>query len=520
MIKRALLSVSDKSGLIEFAEGLHALGVELISTGGTARSLREAGIPVRDISDLTGFPEILGGRVKTLHPKVHGGLLGIRGNPEHERQMKENGIAPLDLVVVNLYPFESTAARVGVSFEEVIENIDIGGPSMVRSAAKNFRDVAIVVDSTDYSPVLEELRKGGTLSLESRFRLAQKAFALTASYDSAIASHLSRFQVVASNFECSQGFPQRMFLALDKVSDLRYGENPHQKAAFYREVSSSDPVLATAEQIQGKELSFNNLIDLNAAFQLASEFKETCSVIIKHTNPCGVAESSDSQANAYVRARECDPLSAFGSVIGFNRPVDKETAREIVLTFVEAIIAPDFHSEALSLLSTKKNLRLIRLPNKRANLHPFDYKRIEGGLLVQQIDRYAMDPEQWKVASQRAPTEAEMVSLEFAWKVAKHVKSNAIVYAREKQTVGIGAGQMSRVDSAQIGISKAGAAIQGSVMASDAFFPFRDSIDLAAQAGVLAVIQPGGSLKDAEVIEAVNEHKMAMVVTGARHFKH
>ena len=521
MLKRALISVSKKDGIIEFARGLATLGIEIVSTGGTARAIRDAGIAVKDISDLTGFPEILDGRVKTLHPKVHGGLLGIRENPSHQRQMAEQQISPIDLVVVNLYPFEETAAKPGIEFDEVIENIDIGGPSMIRSAAKNFRDVGVVVDPADYHWVLEELKQNPAgLSLESRFRLARKAFNLTAGYDAAIASHLFQRQHDAGRFELKEGFPQKLLLSLEKVSDLRYGENPHQRAAFYRENSDFATVLADAVQLQGKELSFNNLIDLNAAFQLCGEFESPCAVIIKHTNPCGVATSSQSVADAYVKARECDPLSAFGSVLGFNRTVDKETAREIALTFVEAVIAPDFAPEALSLLAAKKNLRLLKFPDAVKRLHTLDYKRVEGGLLIQEADRRQVSEQDWKVVTKRNPTPEEAEGLSFAWKVVKHVKSNAIVYARQDQTVGIGAGQMSRVDSAQIGISKARLPIQGCVLASDAFFPFRDGVDVAAKAGIRAVIQPGGSVKDQEVIGAANEHDMAMVFTGIRHFKH
>lgn len=521
MMKRALVSVSKKDGLIEFAKGLANLRIEIISTGGTARALRESGIEVKDVSDLTGFPEIMDGRVKTLHPKIHGGLLGVRHDPAHQRQMMEQGIEPIDLVVVNVYPFQETAAKPGAAFEEIIENIDIGGPSMIRSAAKNFRDVAVVVDPSDYSWVLAELnQQPGHLSLESRFKLAQKAFSLTASYDTAIAGHLGGLEMHNGETRAAEGFPQRMVLSLEKVSDLRYGENPHQRAAFYRESSSYDAVLPDAVQLQGKELSFNNLIDLNAAFQLSAEFDIPCAVIIKHTNPCGAAVSRASQAEAYVRARECDPISAFGSVLGFNRTVDKETAREIALTFVEAIIAPDFSADALSLLSTKKNLRLLLRRASSKALHPLDYKRVEGGVLIQEADRQLIDPASWKVVTERSPSAEELEALQFAWRVVKHVKSNAIVYANRHQTVAVGAGQMSRVDSAQIGISKAKLPIEGCVMASDAFFPFRDGIDVAARAGILAVIQPGGSVKDSEVIQAANEHGMAMVFTGIRHFRH
>ncbi|MCI0419936.1 MAG: bifunctional phosphoribosylaminoimidazolecarboxamide formyltransferase/IMP cyclohydrolase [Acidobacteria bacterium] len=521
MLKRALISVSKKDGIIEFAKGLADLQIDIVSTGGTARALREAGVVVQDISVLTGFPEILDGRVKTLHPKVHGGLLGIRSNPSHQQQMAEQDIAPIDLVVVNLYPFEETAARPGIEFEEVIENIDIGGPSMIRSAAKNFRDVGVIVDPADYGWVLEELKQSHSgLSLESRFKLARKAFHLTAGYDAAIASHLFKLRLDAGNFHLTEGFPQKLLLSMDKVSDLRYGENPHQRAAFYREMAAGNAVLADAVQLQGKELSFNNLTDLNAAFQLSSEFERPCAVIVKHTNPCGAAVSAHSLAEAYVKARECDPLSAFGSVLGFNRTLDKETAREIALTFVEAVIAPDFAPEALSLLASKKNLRLLKYQDSAKPFHSLDYKRVEGGLLVQEADRQRVSVSEWKVVTERSPSAEEAAALLFAWKVVKHVKSNAIVYANGGQTVGIGAGQMSRVDAAQIGISKAKLPIQGCVLASDAFFPFRDSIDVAAKAGIRAVIQPGGSVRDDEVIQAANEHGIAMVFTGVRHFKH
>ena len=521
-VKRALISVSKKDGLLELAGGLCSLGVEIISTGGTARSLKGAGFPVQEVSEFTGFPEILDGRVKTLHPKVHGGLLAVRDNPAHQRQMRENKISTIDMVVVNLYPFEETTRRPDVSFEEVIENIDIGGPSMVRSAAKNFRNVIVVVDPGDYGWVLEELREnGGELSLGSKFRLARKAFSHTANYDSTIAMHLSRLEERDGVIrQIEDLFPKRMILNLEKISDLRYGENPHQRAAFYREWSRFDALLPEAEQLQGKGLSFNNYIDLNAAYQLSREFEDPCAVIIKHTNPCGVALSEDCQVEAYIKARACDPISAFGSVLGFNRPLEKETAQQIALTFVEAVIAPGYTTEALSLLAPKKNLRLLQYDESRSHLHPFDYKRVEGGLLVQEVDRIPLNEDQWKVVTRKSPTSQEWEGLRFAWRVVKHVKSNAIVYAMSCQTTGIGAGQMSRVDSAKIGISKALLPIKGCVMASDAFFPFRDGIDVAAEAGVSAVIQPGGSLRDEEVIQAADEHGVAMVFTGVRHFKH
>jgi phosphoribosylaminoimidazolecarboxamide formyltransferase/IMP cyclohydrolase len=521
-INRALISVSRKDGLIALASGLQSLNVKMISTGGTAKALKEAGFGVQEISEYTGFPEILNGRVKTLHPKVHGGLLAIRDNAKHQLQMRQNAIEPIDLVVVNLYPFEETVRKPGVSFDEIVENIDIGGPSMVRSAAKNFRDVAVVVEPEDYGWVLGELKEnGGMLSLASRFTLAQKAFRLTACYDAAISTCLSRLAERDGVFETVEElFPQTLFLSLEKISNLRYGENPHQRAAFYRERSAFDAILPDALQLQGKELSFNNLIDLNAAYHLAREFEVPCAVIIKHTNPCGVALSGVSQADAYVKARACDPLSAFGSVLGFNTPVEKETAQEVALTFVEAVMAPGYSSEALNLLASKKNLRLLQFDAAQSHLNPFDYKRVEGGILVQEVDHLQPNEDQWRVVTKKSPTPEDWQELKFAWRVVKHVKSNAIVYAKDWQTIGIGAGQMSRVDSAKVGISKALLPLPGCVMASDAFFPFRDGIDVAAEAGVCAVIQPGGSLRDGEVVQAADEHGLPMVFTGMRHFKH
>jgi len=521
-VERALVSVSKKDGLVDFVKGLSDLGIELVTTGGTGKILREAGIPVREISELTGFPEILGGRVKTLHPKVHGGLLAIRNNPEHRRQLRENEILPIDLVVVNLYPFEETIVAPGVSLEEVIENIDIGGPSMIRSAAKNFRDVAVVVDRCDYGWVLDELRRNQcSLSVVSRFGLAQKAFSITASYEAAIATYLSRIRYEGGRFQVGdETFPTKLYIGLNKISELRYGENPHQRAAFYREVSDFDAVLPDSEQLQGKELSFNNIVDLNSAYNLALEFQLPCAVIVKHNNPCGVAISELSQHDAYVKARACDPVSAFGSVLGFNKNVERQTAQEIALTFVEAVIAPGYEPEALGLLSSKRNLRLLKYRSAQTHLHPWDYKRVEGGMLVQEADRIRDDDPEWKIVTTRPPKDEEWSALRFAWQVVKHVKSNAIVYANATQTVGIGAGQMSRVDSARIGILKAVLPIPGCVMASDAFFPFRDGIDVAAEVGITAVVQPGGSMRDEEIVRAADEHGMAMVFTGRRHFKH
>lgn len=522
MSRRVLVSVSDKEGLQDFVAGLLRLDYEIVSTGGTARFLREGGARVTEVSEVTGFPEILGGRVKTLHPKIHGGLLGIREDGEHRRQMQEQAIHPIDMLVVNLYPFQQTVARPGVTLEEAVEQIDIGGPAMVRSAAKNFRDVAVVVRKEDYGWILQELEAhGGTLTLESRFRLAQQAFSLTARYDAAISSHLSRMEASEGGIQPGPAtFPGRLSIALEKVMDLRYGENPHQQAAFYRELAGGASLLPDSVQLQGRELSFNNLLDLNAAYQLSSEFASPCAVVIKHNNPCGVAVSRAGQADAYLKARQCDPVSAFGSVLGFNRAVDSQTAQAIASTFVEAVIAPGYRPEALERLRARKNLRLLRYEAAENSASRWDYKRVEGGLLVQEVDRAPEDEGGWKVAGDRSPTPDEWEALRFAWIVGKHIKSNAIVYTGSDRTVGIGVGQMSRVDSAKLAISKALSPLEGCVMASDAFFPFRDGIDIAAEAGIRAVIQPGGSVRDSEVIQAANEHGMAMVLTGRRHFRH
>ncbi len=522
MSRRVLVSVSDKEGLQDFVEGLLRLDYEIVSTGGTARFLREGGARVTEVSEVTGFPEILGGRVKTLHPKIHGGLLGIRQDGEHRRQMQEQAIRPIDMLVVNLYPFQQTVARPGVTLEEAVEQIDIGGPAMVRSAAKNFRDVAVVVRKEDYGWILQEIEaRGGRLTLESRFRLAQEAFGLTARYDAAISSHLSRMEASAGAIQPGPGpFPSRLSVALEKVMDLRYGENPHQQAAFYRELAGGASLLPDSVQLQGKELSFNNLLDLNAAYQLSAEFAPVCAVVIKHNNPCGAAVSRVGQADAYLKARQCDPVSAFGSVLGFNRTVDAQTSQAIASTFVEAVIAPGYQPEARERLSARKNLRLLQYGAAEHSASRWDYKRVEGGLLVQEADRAPEDEEGWKVATDRSPTPEEWEALRFAWIVAKHIKSNAIVYTGSDRTVGIGVGQMSRVDSARLAISKALTPLEGCVMASDAFFPFRDGIDIAAEAGIRAVIQPGGSVRDSEVIQAANEHGMAMVLTGRRHFRH
>jgi phosphoribosylaminoimidazolecarboxamide formyltransferase/IMP cyclohydrolase len=506
-IQRVLISVTDKTGAVEFARELSGMGIEIVSTGGTARLLREAGIPVKDVAEVTGFPEMLDGRVKTLHPKIAGGILAIRSNPEHRRALEEHGIAPIDMVVVNLYRFEDVAAQAGARLEDLIENIDIGGPTMIRAAAKNYQDVAVVVSPADYGAVLAEMRNnGGGLPLETRWRLAKKAFRTTADYDAAIAARLEQV-------DSPSPLPPVLSLRAPKLMDLRYGENPHQKAALY---GRRGQAIAGAEQLHGKELSFNNLVDLDAAWQLAVEFSLPAAAIVKHTNPCGCAEQA-SLAEAYRKAFECDPLSAYGGVIGFNRPVDEETAREVSKTFIEAIAAPDYSPEALAVLRAKKNLRLMRVAPISNRLV---VKSISGGFLAQTADDAALDRAAAVVKTQRAPTDEEWQALEFAWKVAKHVKSNAIVYARAGQAVGVGAGQMSRVDSVRIGAMKAVLPLAGTVVASDAFFPFPDGLEEAAAHGATAFIQPGGSVRDADVIAAADRLGVAMVFTGVRHFRH
>ncbi|MFP5208230.1 MAG: bifunctional phosphoribosylaminoimidazolecarboxamide formyltransferase/IMP cyclohydrolase [Acidobacteriota bacterium] len=522
-IRRALLSVTDKTGLVEFARALADYGVELVSTGGTARTLREAGLGVQDISELTGFPEMLDGRVKTLHPRVHGGLLYIRGNEEHEAAVAAHDIAPIDMVVVNLYAFEKTASQPGVAFGHLIENIDIGGPSMVRSAAKNFQDVAVVTRVSDYPTLIEELKNHhGALSRETRWRLARQAFSLTAAYDSAIANTLD--QIAARGAEAPApdaaaapdlaAFPSTLRINLPLAQALRYGENPHQRAALYADGSGLG--IAGANQLQGKELSFNNLVDLEACWELAGEFDEPMVAIIKHTNPCGAATGA-TILDAYQKALACDPVSAFGSVIGINREVDGAAAEEIAKLFVEAIAAPAFTAEARERFAAKKNLRLVEVHS--APPRPV-VKHVSGGLLLQDADTARITESELKVVTWRPPTAEEMRSLLFAWRVCKHVKSNAIVYVRDGQTVGIGAGQMSRVDAARFGAQKAVLPLQGTVAASDAFFPFPDGLEAVASAGATAVIQPGGSVKDQDVIAAADKLGMAMVFTGIRHFRH
>ncbi len=518
-IKRTLISVSDKEGIAAFAKELVDIGVEIISTGGTARLLTENDIKVISVSDYTGFPEMLDGRVKTLHPMIHGGLLWKRENERHRDEMESQGIKSIDLVVVNLYPFEETISKEGCTFEDAIENIDIGGPAMLRSAAKNFSNVAVVVNPDDYSIVIEELKRNdGKLSDKTRLRLAKEAFQHTARYDSLITNYLGE-----RIGEGTTDLPEILNLRFVKIEDMRYGENPHQRAAFYRELKPEEADISHAAKLHGKELSFNNIIDLNAAIGVVREFSASAAVVIKHTNPCGAA-FADRQVDAYRKAKETDPLSAFGGILGFNREVDIETAEEISSTFIEAVIAPGFDDSALEILKKKKNLRLMELKGMETSSPDipmeYDMKKVGGGILLQESDSVDLKEDQLKVVTKKEPTQEEWRAIRFAWKVAKHVKSNAIVYTSPDQTLGIGAGQMSRVDSSKIAVMKANKSLKGSAMASDAFFPFRDAVDAAVEAGVTAIIQPGGSIRDEEVINAADEHNITMVFTGIRHFKH
>ncbi len=521
-IARALISVSDKTGVVEFAGALSRRGVELLSTGGTAVALRKAGIPVIDVAEYTGSPEILDGRLKTLHPRVHGGLLGRRSDPKHVSEMKANGIGPIDMVVVNLYPFEATVAKPGCTFEEAIENIDIGGPTMIRSAAKNHEDVASVTDPADYGPIIREMdENGGALTPATRFRLAKKVFAATARYDAAIVTHLSRISDSRETME----WPSTAGFVFEKVQDLRYGENPHQRAAFYRECRpGSEPSLVNARQLQGKELSYNNIMDGDAVLEMVKEFSDAkfAAVIVKHANPCGAATSESSLADAYAKAFACDPTSAFGGIIGFNRAVDEATAKAIAETFYEVIAAPSFEKGALEVFAKKKNLRLLEVPGLGDAFTPsgLNFRKVTGGVLLSDRDMSRENVREAKVVTRRAPTDAEWKALDFAWRVCKHLKSNAIVYAASDRTLGLGGGQTSRVDSSKIAVMKAQSPLAGSVIASDAFFPFRDGIDAAAEAGATACVQPGGSVRDEEVIAAADERGMAMVFTGVRHFRH
>lgn len=516
-VRRALISVSDKSGIGEFASALRALGVELLSTGGTYRLLRELGLDVTEVADYTGFPEMMDGRVKTLHPKVHGGILGRRG--QDDDVMAAHGIDPIDMVVVNLYPFSATVANPDCTVEDAIENIDIGGPTMVRAAAKNHPFVTIVVNASDYGEILSEMQSnGGSTSLESRFNLAIKAYEHTAAYDGAIANHFGTLVP-----DGSPKFPRTFNAQFHKVQEMRYGENPHQQAAFYVEANPAEAGIATARQIQGKELSYNNVADTDAALECVKNFHQPACVIVKHANPCGVAIAG-SISEAYDLAFATDTESAFGGIIAFNRELDTKTAASIVeRQFVEVIIAPSVSEEAAALVADKKNVRLLSCGEWSASGPALDYKRVNGGLLIQDRDLGMITRDDLTVVSKCQPTEQQLQDLMFAWIVAKFVKSNAIVYAANGQTIGVGAGQMSRINSARIAAIKAEHArlsVQGSVMASDAFFPFRDGIDNAGQAGIAAIIQPGGSIRDDEVIAAADEHGMAMVFTGMRHFRH
>jgi phosphoribosylaminoimidazolecarboxamide formyltransferase/IMP cyclohydrolase len=522
-IQRALLSVSHKEGLVEFAEALHGLGVQLLSTGGTATLLQTAGIPVVAVSDYTGFPEILDGRVKTLHPRIHGGILANRDNPAHQVALTTHGIEPIDLVVVNLYPFAEVISRPQASRQEVFEHIDIGGPTLVRAAAKNFQSVAVVVDPADYSPILSEIQTTGVVSDERRWHLAQKAFAHTAQYDAIIAAYLSQDQPPwrLDGEPDGAAFPETLTLTFTKMQELRYGENPHQAAVLYRDQLDRGLSLAQAQQLQGKALSYTNLLDVNAALGLVREFPAApACCIIKHTNPCGVGLGKTLE-EAFERARSCDPVSAYGGIIGLNRPLDGDAVRAMKGLLVEAIIAPGFTEEARSGLRRRENLRLLALPDLSI-LSPaaYEMRSIMGGLLLQARDAQSWDPAKLQVVSKRHPTDEEWQNLEFAWRVSKHVKSNAIVFARGGQTVGIGAGQMSRVDSVKLAVMKAILPTADAVLASDAFFPFRDGVDEAAKAGVTAIAHPGGSIRDSEVAQAADEQGLAMVLTGIRHFKH
>ena len=521
-VERALISVFDKTGIVGFAKRLAALHIEILSTGGTSKLLRDAGVSVRDVADFTGWPEMLGGRVKTLHPKVHGGLLYRRKHAEDQKQAAEHGIAPIDLVVVNLYPFEATAAKQGLTPEDLIENIDIGGPTMLRSAAKNLESVTVVTDPADYERVAQELESARETSLATRLELARKVFATTSRYDGMITTELERLSAGPSHVALGEKpvLPERLHIGLQMQQPLRYGENPHQSAALYVSAGAAPSGLAAAKQLQGKELSYNNYVDLEAARSLAAEFSHPAAVIIKHNTPCGTAER-ETLLDAYLKALATDPVSAFGGVLAFNRAVDAATAEEVAKLFVECIAAPGFDEKAKTIFAAKKNLRLLELPPN--GLQPdreLQLKRILGGVLVQQPDLGEIVEDQLKIVTKRAPTAAELQTLLFAWKVCKHVKSNAIVFAKDGATLGVGAGQMSRVDSVKIAVMKAQSPLSGSVVASDAFFPFPDGVEEAAKAGAVAVIQPGGSVRDNEVIAAAERLGMAMVFTGMRHFLH
>jgi len=516
-VSRALLSVSDKSGIVEFSRALAALGVQIVSTGGTAKLLEKEGIAVTEVSAYTGFPEMLDGRVKTLHPKIHAGLLAQRDDPGHLAALRRAGIPPIDLLVVNLYPFQASVADPDCSFEDAIENIDIGGPALLRAAAKNHAGVGVVVDPADYARVLEELRSSGGISDATRFALAKKVFAHTAAYDGAIANYLTSLDAGRRRRE----YPDVLSLQFARLQDLRYGENPHQSAAFYRDERPVAGSLATCRQLQGKELSYNNLADADAAWECVKSFAEPACVIVKHANPCGVATGA-SLAAAYEKAFKTDPVSAFGGILAFNRALDRAAAEAASQQFAEVIVAPRVEPDAQEVFAKKANLRVLEVPLSHDS-QAHDYKRVGGGLLVQTTDAKAVRRDELKVVTKKPPTESQWSDLLFAWRVAKFVKSNAIVFCRDGMTLGVGAGQMSRVDSSRLAAMKAQAAklsLAGSVVASDAFFPFRDGLDVVAEAGAAAVIQPGGSVRDDEVIAAADERGVAMVLTGVRHFRH
>lgn len=517
-IKKVLISVTDKKGIVEFARELTKFGVKILSTGGTADKIRKSGIDVTDVSDHTGFPEMMDGRLKTLHPKIHGGLLALRDNDEHRKAAEEHGIDFIDMVVINLYKFEDTVAKEDCSLEDAVENIDIGGPTMLRAAAKNYRFVTVVTDPEDYPKVLKEMDEtGGKISENTNFALAVKTFQLTARYDAAISNYLGSISPEGEKTE----FPDTFTMQFTKAQNLRYGENPHQKATFYREEDASLSAISNAKQLQGKELSYNNIMDGDAAWNMVGDFDLPSAIIMKHSNPCGAATSDGELLEAYKKAMETDPVSAFGGIVAFNRKVDRKTAEEIAKTFLEVIIAPGFEKDALEILSTKKNMRVLEISqSSEKQSGGYDFRRVVGGVLIQDRNVKETDIRSAKVVTKRAPTEEEYQGLDFAWRVVKHVKSNAIVYAKKDQLVGVGAGQMSRVDSVKIASMKAILPTKGTVLASDAFFPFRDGVDMAAEAGVTAIVQPGGSIRDEESIKAADEHGIAMIFTGTRHFRH
>lgn len=512
-MKRALISVSDKTGIAEFAKELESLGYEILSTGGTFKALTQAGIKAVEVSDITGFPECLDGRVKTLHPKIHAGILAMRSNAEHMKQIEELGVDPIDIVAINLYPFKQTILKEGTELDEAIENIDIGGPTMIRAAAKNYQDVAVIIDPADYQTVIEELKAEGSVSKKTKFRLAYKVFEHTAHYDSLISKYL-RDQIG------EELFPESLSLTFEKVQEMRYGENPHQKAAFYKEVGHFDGCLTAAKQLHGKELSYNNINDANGALDLVKEFDCPAAVAVKHANPCGVG-IGENIYDAYMKAYEADPVSIFGGIVALNREVDAKTAEELHKIFLEIVIAPSYTKEALEILESKKNIRILELPEiaKKNNSAMLDMKKVAGGLLVQELNCELLG-EELKCVTDRKPTEAEMEALMFAWKVVKHTKSNAIVLTDKDKTIGVGPGQTNRITALELAIKYGGDKVKGSVMGSDAFFPFPDCVEAAVQAGITAIIQPGGSIRDQESIDECNKHGIAMVFTGMRHFKH